>query len=293
MSFSNYEQTVIIDSIALSGVIGANGSYGIKESPIKVAGVGFIDALVDGPMEGNFSISRKMVSTDPLLGLTPVGDYLYDENYISGAILYDNGSKGFGFTKGRVTRYSVTCSVGDIPSIDTDITVFGDLGSGINVAPATVDHPEIRFPNQGSISVAVSDFVVDSITDFSYSRALSLQPLYAIPKGTSSNWNSASAASYSNQDPIQVDTQYPIETDINFTMVAHEYQARQMKDKFETSKKTDVVIEIRDALDDSVINSFTGRNVRLIGETTTSSVEGELSISLTYKGYETLHNPAS
>ena len=293
MSFSNYEQTVIIDSVALSGVVGANGSYGITEAPIKVAGVGFIDALVDGPLQGNFSISRKMVSTDPLLKLTPGGDYLYDQDYISGSILYDNQTKGFGFTKGRLTSYSVTCAVGQIPDIETTFTVFGDLGSGINVAPATVEHPPIRFTNQGSISVAVSDFVVDSITDFSYSRALNLQPLYAIPKGTASDWASESQASSPNQDPIQVDIQYPIETDINFTMVAHEYEARQMKDKFESSTKTDVVIEIRDSQDDTIINSFTGKNVRLIGETTNSSTDGELSVSLTYKGYETLHNPVS
>jgi len=290
MSFSNYEQTVIIDSIALSGVVDVNGSYGISERPIKVAGVGFIDALVDSPMEGNFSISRKMVSSDPLLKLNVIGDYLYDEDYISGAILYDNGTKGFGFTKGRITNYSVSCTVGGIPDIKTEITVFGNLGSGI-LAQATEDHPPIQFPNQGSISVAVSDFTVDSISDFSYSRTLNLQPVYALPRGSSSDWASADPASTTNQDPVQVDTMYPVETDINFTMVAHEYQARRMKDRIQSAPKSDVVIEIRDSQDNSMINSFTGKNVRLIGETTSASVDGELSISLSYKGYETLHNP--
>ena len=291
MSFSNYEQTVIIDSIALSGVVDVNGGYGISERPIKVAGVGFIDALVDAPMEGNFSISRKMVSSDPLLKLNVIGDYLYDEDYISGAILYDNGTKGFGFTKGRVTNYSVSCTVGDIPDIRTEITVFGDLGSGVLVQEATEDHPPIQFPNQGSISVLVSDFSVDSVSDFSYSRTLNLQPVYALPRGNSSDWASSDPASVTNQDPVQVDTMYPVETDINFTMIAHEYQARRMKDRIQSAPKSDVVIEIRDSQDNSIINSFTGKNVRLIGETTNASVDGELSISLTYKGYETLHNP--
>ena len=40
-----------------------------------------------------------------------------------------------------------------------------------------------------------------------------------------------------------------------------------------------------------VINAFTGVKARLISESITSSVEGEMSISLTYKSYETLHNP--
>ena len=66
-----------------------------------------------------------------------------------------------------------------------------------------------------------------------------------------------------------------------------------MKNKIQSATKSDVIIEIRDAQDNTMINSFTGKNVRLIGETTSSSVDGELSISLTYKGYETLHNPVS
>ena len=103
MSSSNYEQTVIINSIALSGVTSVDGSYGINEKPIKVAGVGFIDALVDGPMEGTFSVSRKMVSADPILETNVIGEYRFDKEYISGAILYENETKGFGFTKGRIT----------------------------------------------------------------------------------------------------------------------------------------------------------------------------------------------
>lgn len=293
MSSSNYEQTVIIDSVALSGVSSVDGSYGITERPIKVAGVGFIDAFVGGPTEGTFSISRQMVSRDPLLKMNPIGEYLYDSQYVSGAILYENDTKGFGFTKGRVTRYSVSCNVGQLPEINTNIRVFGDLGSGVMMTPASVEHPPIQFPNQASISVTVSDFTTDAITSFNYSRGLNLVPLYAIPKGTSSDWSAGTAASYANEDPIQIDTQYPIETDISFTVIAEDYQARQMKDKFKGASKTDVVIDIKDGQDGSMINSFTGKNVRLIGETTNASVEGELQISLSYKGYETLHNPVS
>jgi hypothetical protein len=53
------------------------------------------------------------------------------------------------------------------------------------------------------------------------------------------------------------------------------------------------VINIRDAKTDEMMNSFTGHNVRLISESINTSVEGEMSISLTYKGYDTLFNPVS
>ena len=80
------------------------------------------------------------------------------KRYISGAILFDNNTKGFGFTKARVTRYSVSCTVGDLPDIQTDFTVFGNLGSGVMIQEATETHPPIQFPSQGSISVNVGDF---------------------------------------------------------------------------------------------------------------------------------------
>jgi hypothetical protein len=293
MSFSNYEQSVIINGYALSGVQQVAGSYGISEKPIKVAGVGFIDALINSPLEGSFSLSRSMVSSDPLLELNSQGKYKYDEEEFEGAILYENQTKGFGFTKGRVTRYSVACSIGDIPEIETEFTVYGNLGSGVSVQAPTKTHPPIKYPDQSSMRVIVSDFSIDAITDFSFSRSLNLQSLYAIPKGTPEDWNNGTVSS-SNLSPVQIDTQYPIETDINFTMIADEYEIREIKDRIQSAPKSSVIIEIRDALNpDDIINSFTGQSMRLISENITSSTEQEMSISLTYKGYETLHNPVS
>ena len=131
MSYSNYEQKIVINGFALSGVQNVDGNYGINENPLRVAGVGFVDALIEAPLEGNFSISRDMISLDPLVETDALGRYVYDEDYISGVILYDNDNKGFGFTKGRVSRYSVSCSAGEIPTIDTEIRVFGELGKHI------------------------------------------------------------------------------------------------------------------------------------------------------------------
>lgn len=293
MSYSNYEQTVIINGYALSGIQDVNGSYGISEKSVKVAGVGFVDALIESPLEGNFSVNRKMVSNDPLLAVNEVGKYTYDEQEISGAILYDNDTKGFGFTRGRVSRYSVNCSVGEIPDIQTDITVYGNLGSGVSMDAATETHPPIQYPDQSSIKVQISDFSIDAISDFSYSRTINLSPVYAIPKGTSVDWDDGEVA-YPNLEPVQVDTQYPIETDINLTIIADEYQIREIKDRIQAAPKSDIVIKICEALNhNNIINSFTGNNVRLISESLSSTIDGEMSISLTYKGYETLHNPVS
>jgi len=290
MSYSNYEQKVIINGYQLLGVQSVDGNYGISEKPVRVAGVGFIDATIDSPLQGNFSINRKMVSADPLLSTNSLGQYILDEQEIEGVILYDNDTKGFGFTKGRISRYSVNCSVGEIPDIQVDITVYGSLGKDVAASTATKTHPPIRYPDQSSMRVTVSDFTIDAISDFSYSRAINTQPIYALPKGNVDDWNVGTAGT-KNLEPVQIDTQYPIETDINFTMIANDYEIRQIKDRIQAAPKSDVTIEIKDSFDNNyMINSYTGFNVRLIGETVNSTLDGEMSISLTYKGYETLHN---
>jgi len=290
MSYSNYEQKVIINGYQLLGVQSVDGNYGISEKPVRVAGVGFIDATIDSPLEGNFSINRKMVSTDPLLSTNSLGQYTLDEQGIDGVILYDNDTKGFGFTKGRISRYSVNCSVGEIPDIQVDITVYGSLGKDVAASATTKTHPPIRYPDQSSMRVTVSDFTIDAISDFSYSRAINTQPIYALPKGNIDDWNAGTAGT-KNLDPIQIDTQYPIETDINFTIIADSYEIREIKDRIQAAPKSDVSIEIFDAqAPTEIINRFVGKNVRLISESLNSSAEEEMSISLTYKGYETLHN---
>jgi len=290
MSYSNYEQKVIINGYQLLGVQSVDGNYGISEKPVRVAGVGFIDATIDSPLEGNFSINRKMVSTDPLLSTNSLGQYTLDEQEIDGVILYDNDTKGFGFTRGRISRYSVNCSVGEIPDIQVDITVYGSLGKDVAASATTKTHPPIRYPDQSSMRVTVSDFTIDAISDFSYSRAINTQPIYALPKGNIDDWNAGTAGT-KNLDPIQIDTQYPIETDINFTIIADSYEIREIKDRIQAAPKSDVNIEIFDAqAPTEIINRFVGKNVRLVSESLNSNTEEEMSISLTYKGYETLHN---
>lgn len=304
MSYSNYEQTVIVNGNRLLGIQSVDGSYGISEKPIRVAGVGFIDALIDSPLQGNFNISRKMVGADPLIEKNSQGKYIYDESEINGVILYDNDTKGFGFTKGRVSRYSVSCSVGNVPEIQTDITVYGSLGKNVATDQTVVEPPLIKFPDQSSMRVTVSDFdeanenpllLTDAISDFSFSRAINTVPIYALPRGNSDDWNDETPqASTKNLDPIQIDTQYPIETDINFTIIADSYEVREIKDRIQAAPKSNVSIEIFDAqAPTEIINSYVGENVRLISESLGSTVDGEMTISLTYKGYETLHNTVS
>lgn len=391
MSFSNYEQKVILDGYTLSGVQNVTASYGISEKPIRAAGVGFIDAMIDAPLQGNLSITRTMVGSDPFIEIDSMGSYTYDEKEIEGAVVSTNNDQGFGFDKTRLVRYSVSCNIGEIPEIQTDFTIFGNLGRdvlavdeinknenheysqfegdqvffhmndysvshGFDLSPEeinddsialnknksewndgtisisaenyhslndiskvgqnislggvylalgkdafkkeldftsiqTKESPPIKYPDQSSMSLYVSDFYIDAITSFSYSRQIVLEPVYVIPRGNSLEWSENFPPSKPNLEPVQVDTQYPIETDVEVTIIAEEYEIRQIKDRLTSAQKVgDLRIEIKDSLDGTIINKFIGKSVRLISESMSLTIEGEMSLTMAYKGYETYHN---
>ena len=484
MSFSNYQQSVIINGYELQGVQDVSASYGISEKPVQVAGIGFVDALIDKPLEGTFSINRKMVSQDPLLEKNVLGEYKFDEEEVNGAILYENKSKGFSFTQARVSRYSVTCSLGEVPDIQTDITVYGRLGKNalevaesnniiqslgargsisgyisswffkskmnsenfvqngfftigedtsvdqggwinhsffdwikisllkntkqeawfmmsddassddnasglwfyasneimgtnffdlnvgsfsyldstesnqilssgwiewfgagamsasykaiiyhhtnsqyygvrenntfdviadqafsVGIIPSIVvpdriktenflnyitqTSPVIEYPDQSSIKIQINDFSSDAVSDFSYTRTINTTPVYALPRGDYQNWAQNETAAHQNLSPVQLDTQYPIEVDVNVTIIVDQYEIREIKDRVQAAPKTDIGIQILDAQDQNkVINEFKLIDARLIGESISSSTEDEMSISLTYKGYESYRNRA-
>ena len=380
MSFSNYQQHVIINDNLLAGVQSVDGSYSINEKPINIAGVGFVNAFVNSPMVGNFNITRLMTGPDPLLEKNIQGKYKFDEEDVIGEILYDESEKGFGFTKGRVSSYSVTCNVGDIPEIKTSIIVYGNMGANVaNVLPYNMLHSnryypyqpgneytnpevylgtrvsanlvtsdwnsgtlsitfdqyqalpnysksewwatprggvrnawlllgkdafspykvggesnsqlnesEIQYPDQSSIKITVNDFQIDPITSFSFTRTINTKPTYALPKGALRGWDDNTGPSHDNLTPIQIDTMYPIETDFNLSMIAEEYEIREIKDRLQSAPTSNISVDICDAFNhDLVINQLKLYNVRLIGETINSSVGGELSISMTYKVFET------
>ena len=115
----NYEQKFFLENYEVSGVVGIDGGYQINEEPLNVLGHGYFDSLVNAPLQGNFSIERSLITRDPLLNYT-------GEVGFNGGIYYKGTS--FDFVSGYLEEYSVSCSVGAIPSVSAQISVFGNIG---------------------------------------------------------------------------------------------------------------------------------------------------------------------
>ena len=66
----NYENTFFLEGTALSGVLSVDGSYNIDYKPINVIGQGFVKQVISSIPTAELSLSRYLVSNDPILNLT-------------------------------------------------------------------------------------------------------------------------------------------------------------------------------------------------------------------------------
>ena len=243
-------------------------------------------AVLNAPLEGQFSINSALVSEDFFLNYT--GD-----NPFTGSI--NHGTKYFGFYNGYITNHSVTCSVGEIPKTSTSIQVFGDIGGSPDYFQvqesdslilqedgflmATEDSigrqnynasgvnpfPTIKVPNQGSIVIECTGASTDRVTSFSHSINM---PIYTV--------GSSVAA--------QVDVIWPFTTSTSFTLDIDKYNYQRLRSYLRSPTVQDIAVKINDCFGGTIQN-YEVKNARLISEQMSANAQGRLTVNLEYKSY--------
>lgn len=255
----NHEQQIYLNGIQLSGVTNVDGGYSIDENPINIIGKGYTYPVRQGPLVGNFSISKYYIGKEDLLnytGITP----------ISGSI--NSFDQSFGFESGFLTEYSINAGIGQIPQANASIVVHGNIGSGID-ASGTNPHPPIQIPNQGSISINAAGYTSNRITDFNYSMRINRSPIYKIGSAF----------------PVQVETQFPIIQEASFSMDVNDYEINQIQEYLISPKQQNLNIQMKNPINDNIIDTFYIANARLLSQNIRSSSDDLLSVELTYNGY--------
>jgi hypothetical protein len=297
-----YEQKFFINGTQMSGVQSVNGSYGISEKPINILGWGHVNAnfydnpttpslnALNGPLEGQFSVNSALVSEDFFLQFT--GDVPF-----TGSI--NHGRKYFGFYSGYLTSHSVNCAVGEIPTTSTSIKVFGDIGGspdffeaqdddsiflqqegdfGIATEDSVAEHnynasgnnpfPEIKVPNQGSITVECSGAATDRVTSFSHVIDVPVSPIYTVGSSV----------------PAQVDVVWPISSTTSFSLDIDKYNYSRLRTYLRSPNVQDIAIKVNDCFG-STIQNYIVKDARLLNEEMAANADGRLTVNLEYKSY--------
>jgi len=295
----NYENQFFLNSTTISGLLSVDGSYNINYAPIKTIGVGYNKQVIAEVPVANFSINKYLSYNDPFLPFTGENSNKTAKSFI-GSINY-NGKK-LGFLSGYLNSFSLSCSVGEIPSTTADIIVYGDLGPSYN-ASGNFKPPELFVPQVKDIVLTCSGSSSNRITSFDYSINCPKQPIYTLNQsGISFSGPTGPVAPVSNFIPSEVLLNLPIEINASFGLEVDDYQSKSLYNiltndidtnfsiaiKGKVFKNTTLVtsdIEAFSANNGIMIFSQSFSNVKLISQEFNSSADDVLSVKLNYKGY--------
>lgn len=306
-----YDQSFYIDGTKIVGVQSVNGSYSISEKPINIIGYGHVDnffnktcnpdtekeyprslAVVNSPLQGSFSVESMLISED--FFMPKIGDHA-----IVGSLFYGPNASYYGFSDGYITSHTVNCTIGQIPTTSTQFTVYGEQGGSPDYiiqeqdrgritqeteygivdedsyltdiphnATGKAEFPDIGIPNQGSIYIQCTGAESNRVTSFTHTVNVQHDAIYAVGENK----------------PVQVDVVWPITTQTNFTLEVDKYKYQKLREYLVNPVVQDISIKIDDCFGNNIENYNIGE-ARLLSESMSSSVEGRLTVDLTYTSY--------
>lgn len=294
----NYENTFFLQGTALSGVLSVDGSYNIDYKPINVIGQGFVKQVIASIPTAELSLSRYLVSNDPVLNLTGQQSN-FSAVPVNGGLYYKN--KYFAFQNGYLKSIGISCSVGEIPQIESSFDVFGNIGpnfdpSGQNYA-GSVFVPQVK-----NITITCRNSSSNRVKDFSINFNNKNLPIYALRASSS-------------ELPVEVNPVGPIEIETSFTLDVDDYQTKQLFSDLSTNGVTSFTINVngtiledmplttadgqilQEALNNTDLYSFlkieesvplfnfTNSNAIIQSEQVSSSSDDVVGVKLSYKTY--------
>jgi len=297
-AITNYENTFYLGGTALSGVLSVDGSYNIDYKPINVIGQGFTKQVVASIPTAQLSLSRYLVNNDPVLDLTG-----QQRNFsavpIDGGLYYKN--KYFAFENGYLNSIGISCSVGEIPQIQSSFDVYGNIGPNFN--PSGNNYAGSVFvPQVKNITIACRNSSTNRVKDFNIDFNNKNLAIYAL-RANDSNL------------PVEVNQVGPIEVTTSFTLDVDDYETKQLFDDLSSNGTTNFIIRVSGTIlkdiplttadgqilqeaagmqdlysfltieDATPLFNFTNTDAIINSEQVSSTAEDVVSVKLSYKTY--------
>lgn len=261
-AITNYENKFYLNETGFSGISNVDGGYNLSYKPINILGKGYTKQVLASVPSANISIDRFLVSDDPVFGLTGDGSN-YLARSISGGLYYQG--KYFSFASGYLNSFGISCSVGEVPTINSSYNIYGDIGPVSNPSGSytgsTVIVPQVK-----DILLTCRNSTTNRIKNFDVQFDCPKLPIYGL---SSSN----------SEIPIEVQNVFPIEVNSSFTLEVDDYETKKAFDDLTTDGTTSFVINV------SGIFNFTGTNAKITSEQISSTSDDVLSVKLSYKSY--------
>ena len=215
--------------------------------------------VIGGATSQTVSFSRRLIYDDPVLFFT-------GEHVMKGSFNYNNNAS-YGFESGYLNSYSVNCAVGNIPQVNANFTVYGEMASGINATGTT--NTNIFVPSQGSITATCDNSTTNRVIGFDYSLRTNKKPYYTI--------GSEDPVSVKHIPPISYTASVQIEVDDTFLESGYNFLGEKI------DRTVTFTIKGRDG---TTLQSLNIPNASLVGEQLNSTAAGNARLTLNYIGHQ-------
>jgi hypothetical protein len=256
----NYNQEFLFCGQKLSGLsdLTFSSDFGLESfSSLGARQFGFGKAK---PSVGQVEFSRSLIYNDPVLGYT-------GNSPCSGVFSYGEISNGF--ESGYLGGYSVSCSVGQVPSVSATVSVYGEMKSGV-ASQSEVSHPDVFIPSPKSITVTSDYSSTNRVKSFQWRVECPRRPRYSI--GT-------------NLFPDSVEQLFPLRISANIEYDVRGFSFLDLQNFARTVSAPSFSVTIKNRELSQTIMSFPIENAQIVNQQIQGTVDSPLSLGLSYEGY--------
>lgn len=252
-SVSSYENSLYLSGVKIFGVNDVNFGYSLPVEHISVLGNDKFATFTNNPPQSSLSVQKYLSPADFFLNFTGAGP-------ISGGLFYN--TKNFTFAQAYLNNYSVSCAVGNFPSLSADFTIFGNVGTGIAGTTASTTG-QLKVVRPREIAIECDGTGTNRVEAFTYSVECPRQAFYHV----------------TGRAPTDVVTTRPFRVTAQFSIGVDDYESKRLLDYVVDSNKKNINITV------GSLATFSMSNMELISESMNSSATDELSLTLNYQGF--------
>lgn len=272
-------QRFFIDSNEIPGIQTLQIQYDINASTLKFLGGNNPIEIPKGPQVGKASCSTFLISDDTLLSYT--GDIGFNGYLIKNTNDFTNN---FYFNSGYMTYYHSQCSIGQIPTVDANFDILGDVGylriyetssflnsdkiaNDLNNIMTVTPTGKLKIPSYSNVNISLDGISSSRVLNYDLSINIPRNPIYAL----------------GSRYPIAVKINYPIEVSCNFRIELGEYNANQLNNFPLNQNRRNLNINISDFYTNNQILNYSFNQLLLLSENYISNSEGNVILEAKYQ----------
>lgn len=266
-------QRFFIDTNEIAGIQSIQIQYEINASPLKYLGMTDTKFVPRGAQIGKASLSTLLISDDILLAYT--GNIACNGYLVRN---FDDFTNNFCFTSGYLTYYHSQGAIGQIPRIDANFDVVGNVGEISRLENNKVSNDVIsilnsnptgllKLPSYSTVNISLDNIQSNRVLSYDLSINVPRNPIYTL----------------GSRFPIDVKINWPIEILCSFNIELDTYDASLLNNYPSNYITRDLILNINDFYTNNTVLSYNFNQLLLISENYSTNVDGNVTLNAQYK----------